>query len=186
MPLRQARALPAQLLMTDERMGDSLWAALDRLPCGAGVIFRHYSLPAVERRRLYERVRAVARRRKLVLILAGTPGQAIAWKADGAHGRSRHRRTSRRLIRSAPVHDSAELHAAKKADLRLVSPIHPTRSHPGTRTLGHVHLGLLLGRDRHGIVALGGMNLARARSLRSLGIRRWAGIDGWSGTRIRT
>jgi thiamine-phosphate pyrophosphorylase len=172
--------------MTDERMGESLWAALDRLPRGAGVIFRHYSWPAAERRMLYERVRTITKRRKLVLILAGTPQEAIAWKADGAHGRSRHRRTLRRLIRSAPVHDSAELHTVGKADLRLVSPIHPTRSHPDARTLGHVRLGLLLGRDRHGIVALGGMNPARARPLRLLGIKRWAGIDGWSGTRIRT
>jgi thiamine-phosphate pyrophosphorylase len=167
--------------MTDERMGESLWVALDRLPRGAGVIFRHYALPAAERRLLYDRVRTIARRRKLVLILAGTPKQAIAWKADGVHGRSPHRRVSRHLIRSAPVHDSVELHAARKADLRLVSPIHPTRSHPDAPTLGHVRLGLLLGQDRHGIVGLGGMNAARARSLRSLGIRRWAGIDGWSG-----
>jgi thiamine-phosphate pyrophosphorylase len=186
MPLRQARALPAQLLMTDERMGDGLWGALDRLPCGAGVIFRYYALPPAERRRLYERVRAIARRRRLILILAGTPREAIAWKADGVHGRSPHRRAPRRLIRSAPVHDSAELYAARTADLCLVSPIHPTRSHPDARTLGHVRLGLLVGRDHHGIVALGGMNPARARSLRLLGIGRWAGIDGWSTARIRT
>ena len=32
-------------LMTDERMGDRLWAAIDRLPIGdGGVVVRHLSL----------------------------------------------------------------------------------------------------------------------------------------------
>ncbi|WBO22582.1 thiamine phosphate synthase [Sphingomonas abietis] len=180
MPLRQARPLPTVLLMTDERMGDALWDALARVPRGAGVVFRHRSLVPAERRALYDRVRAVARRRQLRLILAGSPRQAIAWRADGVHGRSPHR-ASRPLLRSAPAHDGIELRAAHHADLILVSPVYPTRSHPGAPTLGLVRLGLLIGRDRSGIVALGGMNDARARSLRRLGVRRWAGIDGWSG-----
>src|SRR5439155_26981070 len=36
--------LPRLWLMTDERQGDGLWAALERMPRGAGVVFRHYSL----------------------------------------------------------------------------------------------------------------------------------------------
>jgi hypothetical protein len=71
MPSRQARSLPSLFLMTDERMGDALWRALERLPRGAGVVFRHYRLPPVERRALFERVRAVARRRGLRLLLGG-------------------------------------------------------------------------------------------------------------------
>ena len=176
MPPRQAR-LPMLLLMTDERMGDVLWRALERLPRGAGIVFRHYSLPPGERRALYERVRAVARRRRLVLILAASPAQAAAWRADGVHGHSPHR-TARPLIRSAPVHDRRELCAARHADLRLVSPVFPTRSHPDAHALGPVRVGLMLGRDRDGIVALGGMTHRRAQALRSLGITRWAAIDG--------
>lgn len=173
---RKAR-LPTILLMTDERLGEALWAALDCLPRGAGVVFRHYGLPPAERRTLYERVRRLARRRRLTLILSASPQQAAAWRADGVHGRSR-RRTSRPLLRSAPVHDRRELLAASHADLRLVSPVFPTRSHPGAPALGPVRLGLLLGGDRGGIVALGGMTPHRARALRSLRITRWAAIDG--------
>lgn len=180
MPPRQAR-LPKLLLMTDERMGDALWEALERLPRGAGIIFRHYGLPLAERRALYERVRAVARRRRLVLILAASPAQAAAWKADGVHGRSPCR-TTRPLIRSAAVHGRNELRAARHADLRLASPVFPTRSHPGARALGPVRLGLMLGRERDGIVALGGMTRRRVQALRSLGITRWAAIDGLIGT----
>lgn len=163
--------------MTDERMGEALWPALERLPRGAGIVFRHYGLPPAERRMLYERVRRIARRRRLVLILAGSPHQAAAWKADGVHGRS-SRRAFRPLLRSAPAHDRRELLAARHADLALVSPVFPTRSHPGAATLGPVRLGLMLGRNRRAIVALGGVTPRRLQRLRNLGIARWAAIDG--------
>jgi thiamine-phosphate pyrophosphorylase len=164
--------------MTDERMGDRLWEAIERLPRGAAVIFRHYGLSREHRRELYEQVRTVTRRRGLWLLLAGSLRQAAAWKADGVYGGSLHRRSSRPLLRSAAVHDRIELRAARYADLRLVSPIHATRSHPGQQALGKVRLGLLLGGERRGIVALGGMNRARARALRRIGVTRWAAIDG--------
>jgi thiamine-phosphate pyrophosphorylase len=73
--------------MTDERMGEDLWDALARLPRGSGVIFRHYATR--DRRALFDRVRSVARKRRLVLILAGTPGEAVAcggWGGRGAPG----------------------------------------------------------------------------------------------------
>jgi thiamine-phosphate pyrophosphorylase len=73
MPTRQPRPLPRLWLMTDERQGDALWSALARLPKGAGVIFRHHATAPPERRALYEQVRRLARRRGLILILAGQP-----------------------------------------------------------------------------------------------------------------
>ena len=54
--------------MTDERQGDALWSALERLPRGAGIVFRHYTLARRERRLLFDRVRRVARRRGLLLV----------------------------------------------------------------------------------------------------------------------
>jgi thiamine-phosphate pyrophosphorylase len=180
MQTRQPRSLPRLFLMTDERMGDGLWDALARLPKGAGVVFRHYGLPAAERRAMFARVRTIARARRLTLVLAGPPRLAIAWRADGAQGRSPHLRTVRPLIRSAPVHDRRELLAARNCALRFVSPVYATRSHPGGKALGVVRLGLLIGRDHTGVVALGGMTPRRARALRTLDITRWAAIDWWS------
>jgi thiamine-phosphate pyrophosphorylase len=164
--------------MTDERVGDALWDALERLPAGSGVVFRHHATPPSERRRLYERVRRIARRRRLVLLLAGPPSLAVAWRADGAHGRSPHRRAPRPLLRSAPCHDRRELVAAHRAGIRFVSPIHPTRSHPGARTLG-VRAGLLIAGERRGLVALGGMDDRRYRAVRPMGFDGWAAIDAW-------
>src|SRR3546814_6089912 len=62
---------PRLWLMTDERLGDSLWTALDNLPPGAGIVFRHYRTPLAERRRLFAGVQAIADRRGLVLVRAG-------------------------------------------------------------------------------------------------------------------
>ncbi len=175
------RHLPTLWLMTDERSGDALWPALDALPRGAGVVFRHHA--ASDRRALYERVRTIARARRLVLVLAGPPRQAVGWRADGAHGRSAHVRASRPLLRTAPCHRRADLVAARGTDLRFVSPVFATRSHPGAAALGPVRLGLMIvgHRHRHRLVALGGMTVRRSAGLRPLGIDRWAAIDALTG-----
>ena len=39
------RDWPRAWLMTDERMGEKLWTAIDRMPIKhSGIVFRHYSL----------------------------------------------------------------------------------------------------------------------------------------------
>lgn len=175
-----ASLLPRLWLMTDERQGDALWSALATLPRGAGVIFRHYATPAADRRACYERVRRVARSRGLMLILAGEPREATAWRADGAHGRSRRQGGSRPLIRTASAHNRRELVDAERmgADLVLLSPAFATRSHAGARSLGRVRFMALARQARLPVIALGGMNARRARSLG--GIYGWAGIDAWN------
>jgi thiamine-phosphate pyrophosphorylase len=164
--------------MTDERQGDALWTALAALPRGAGIVFRHYRTPSGERRRLFEAVRIVARRRRLLLVLAGPARIAAAWRADGAHGR-KIRRTARPLLRTAPAHNRREFLAARRAgaDLLVVSPLFKTRSHPGGRTLGPLRFGLIA-QQTPGVIALGGMDAPRFRRLRALGAYGWAAIDG--------
>jgi len=160
--------------MTDERMGDALWTALARLPRNSGVIFRHYA--ARERRALFERVRAIARKRRLVLVLAGTPRQAAAWRADGAHGRSPHCSAARPLLRTAPAHDAREV-AASRAHAVLLSPAFTTRSHAQARPLGPLRFAMLARSSSRPVVALGGMDARRFRRLAPLGAYGWAAID---------
>lgn len=175
--MRPRQPLPRLWLMTDERLGENLWRALARLPRGSGVVFRHYGLPGAERRALFERVREVARRRGLLLLLAGSPRQARTWGAAGSHGRQP---AASGLLRSAPVHSLRELRAAERAGAKLlfISPVFKTRSHPGARPLGRIRFQLLAGHARRPVIALGGMSARRARTLR--GIYGWAAIDAWS------
>ncbi|WP_420139356.1 thiamine phosphate synthase [Sphingomonas sp.] len=162
--------------MTDPRMGDGLWQALEQLPRGSGVIFRHYGAPG--RRALFERVRRIARRRRLVLVLAGGLQQAAAWRADGAHGRSPHKRRPRPMLRTAPTHSAREMLAAR-ADLVFLSPLFPTRSHPQARGVGRVRFGLWAQRSHVPVAALGGMDRQRFRGVAALGAYGWAAIDAW-------
>lgn len=175
--MRRGHPLPRLWMMTDERQGDNLWPALKALPRGSGVIARHYSLPPRERRQLIARIREIARARRLLLIVAGSARLARWARADGFHNRSPHR-TPRDLLRTVAVHNETELQLAERigADLVFISPVFATQSHPGGRTLGRLRFGRLATRSRIPVVALGGMNRERARSLRGFGIYGWAAI----------
>jgi thiamine-phosphate pyrophosphorylase len=160
--------------MTDERLGAGLLAAVARLPEGAGIVFRHYSLPEAERRALFDRVRAAAAGR--LLLLAAPAELAKAWGAGGSHGRG-----PGEGLRSAPAHDLAEIRAAEAAgaDLIFLSPVFSTSSHPGAEPLGPERFAALARETSLPVIALGGMNAARAKGLG--GAYGWAGIDAWLG-----
>jgi thiamine-phosphate pyrophosphorylase len=144
------------------------------------VVFRHYSLPPSARRALFREVRAVARRRRLRLLLAGPANLAAAWGADGSHGR----RPVRRAIglASAPAHDLREIRAAERAGARLLflSPAFETRSHPNAAALGPLRFARLTRQTGLPVIALGGMSAALARRLRASGLHGWAAIDAWT------
>lgn len=170
-------SLPKFWLMTDERMGDGLFAAIERLPRGSGVIFRHYATPVAERRALFAGIAATARRRRLVLLRGG--GQAMRGE-QGRHGRDAR---ARRGVLSWPAHNRAEVIAGARAgaDLILVSPVFATRSHPDARPLGIVRAAMMVHGVRCPVIALGGVNRATARRLAGL-FDGWAAIDAWAAT----
>jgi thiamine-phosphate pyrophosphorylase len=176
MPRRQSPKIPTIWLMTDPRLGEALLAAIQRLPAGSGVVFRHYHLAFDERMKLFMKVRRICRRRGHMLLLAGGERQAMDWHADGFHGRS----AGSWMLCSAPVHDSRELVEARRtgADLVFLSPLYATRSHPGDRPLGLARFNQLARLARPAkVIALGGMSRNRARSLDAQLVHGWAAID---------
>lgn len=175
--MHRRQPLPRLWLMTDERQGEGLFAALERLPDGAGIVFRHYSLPEAERLRLFQKVRSTARSKGCVLMLAGSPPLAARWGADGSHGWEGAGVPD--LLRSLSVHDMEEMEAANrlKPDFVFVSPVFETRSHPGEPPLGLEGLGALARQATMPVIALGGMSRGRARTLPSF-VHGWAAIDG--------
>lgn len=144
-------------------MGEALWDALRALPKGSGVVVRHYSLASPERAALIKRIARMARARRLVVTIGGS-----------THGRHHGALT-------APVHSLRERIAAERAGARLLflSPVFATRSHPGARSLGRVRFGMIARDARVPVIALGGMDARRARSMKPLGGSGWAGIDGF-------
>jgi thiamine-phosphate pyrophosphorylase len=176
--ITRKKKLPKIWLMTDARFGDELIPAIRRLPSGSGVIFRHYHLPHVERRKLFGKVRRVCSQRGHSLFLAGSERLALRWHADGFHQRGESARS--RLLQSAPVHNRIELREARRnrADLVFISPVFPTRSHPGAKALGLLALNRLARQaGSAAVVALGGMTQTKARALNPSTTHGWAAID---------
>ncbi|KQR83605.1 thiamine phosphate synthase [Sphingomonas sp. Leaf343] len=162
---------PIRWLMTDERLGDGLWRALRRLPPGSGVVFRHHGMPVAARRALFAQVRRVTRARRLMLIVAGSKmaGALRHGRAAGAY--------------SWPVHDRTEALAARRAGAKMVmvSPVFPTRSHPGAGALGPAGAARIGRLADAPVIALGGMTERRWRRIARLGFAGWAAIDAWAG-----
>ncbi|WP_232332836.1 thiamine phosphate synthase [Novosphingobium aquimarinum] len=167
--------VPDLLLVSDKRNDAALESALARLPCGSGLVFRHYHLAPAERRR---RFRAL-RRSGIVGIWSGTAAEAQRAGAQGAYGDPLRLARGPRLMRFATAHDLREIGRANRhrADAILLSPVFATRSHPGGETLGPVRFRLLAARSRVPVIALGGMDHARARRLRW---RKWAAIQAFA------
>ena len=178
--MSRRQPLPRVWMMTDERQGSGWLASLEQLPRGAGVVFRHYSLPPAERRAVFERVKRLAHRRRLVLVLAGSARQAKAWGADGSYGRAGHH-CSAGGLRTCSAHDLRQVRAAERAgcDALFLSPLFATRSHPGAPPLGRVRFARLASHSRIPVIALGGVR-PTTRGLAALGAYGWAGIDAWS------
>lgn len=168
-------------MFTDERQGVALWAALAKLRRGDLVVFRHYDAP--DRAGLAARVRAAARRRGAVFIVAGHAREARAWRADGHHRPTwaRARGWLRPGLRTAPAHNRVEVVRARRdgAGLAFVSPVFATASHAGARSLGRLGFGLIARGARMPVAALGGVTPRRARHLRALGAAGWGAVDGF-------
>ena len=156
-------------LMTDERLGDALLDAVRRVPPGGGVVFRHYATSARERRRLFLAVRRIAHARGLLVTAVGPlPGAA------GRHNGGRPL--------SAAAHDRREaLRAARHgARFLFVSPVFPTRSHPGAPALGAMAAARIARGLGVQVIALGGMDERRFRRIARLGFDGWAAIDAFA------
>ena len=177
-------ALPALILMTDEvRLADPLPAAR-ALPAGSAIILRHYGVP--ERATLARGLAAIARRRRLVLLVGEDPVLARRVGAAGVHlperaiRRARTVRWQRDWLVTAAVHSHAALvsAAACGADAALLSPIFATASHPDQRALGLQRFAALAQASPVPVYALGGIGRAHASLLRGSGAVGIAGIGG--------
>ena len=170
--------------MTDERFGARLLPSVAALPAGSGIIFRHYQSAPVERRFLFRTLRRMADAQGLTLLLADSPERARTWCADGVHLHGADRRVvavARRarhygLMVTQSVHDAAELARANRGGaVAIVSPVHPTQSHPDAATLGEAGFAALARKAEVPVIALGGMTAQRFTRLPDAW--GWAAID---------
>jgi len=175
MPARQS--LPLLWLVSDARNDAQLDRALERLPQDSGFVFRHYHLGPDAREKRFRELAEAARSGGHCVVLAGEATLARKWEADGIYGRPPAFSRADGLLRLATAHDGDELAAAvaSGADGVFLSPVFPTRSHPGARPLGAEGFHALAQQSSIPVIALGGMTHRRAREL---AWPRWGAIDG--------
>lgn len=172
--------LPELWLISDARNDAVLELALRSHTRRIAFVYRHYHLPPDARRARYDTLKRIADRHGHVTILSGSAAQAARWRADGYYAPAR-RLTPKRtgLLAVATAHDMAEIAAANRAraDAVMLSPVFPTRSHPGARTLEPLRFLMMSRYAAMPVIALGGMDQACADRLRW---PRWAAVDGLS------
>lgn len=156
--------VPKCILLTDRRNDAALARAIARLPRGSALVFRHYHLPPAERAARLAQLRRLCAVRGVQVVLSG-PGYGPA-----------ARLSTRAPLRLATAHSLREIGdaARARADAVLLSPVFPTRSHPGGKVLGPVRFLLLARQSPLPVIALGGMDRKRARRLP---VHGWAAID---------
>ncbi|WP_428027354.1 thiamine phosphate synthase [Altererythrobacter sp.] len=175
----QGHTLPKLWLLSDARNDAKLEWALATLPKGNAFIFRHYHLEGDARRARFDDLKAIASAAGHLMILSGDADTAVEWGAQGIYGPPGKLGKRPGLLRFATAHDAREIELVNraKADGVFLSPVFPTRSHPGGACLGASNFREIAARAEMPVIALGGMNAERANEL---DWPRWAAIDGLS------
>lgn len=172
--------LPRLWLLSDQRNDAVLEDRLRALPRGSGFVFRHYHCAPQERIARFMDLRRICRARGHAVILADSTLTAREWGADGVYGAPLSLYPTRAdMLTVATAHDLGEIGQANRlrADAVMLSPVFPTRSHPGGATLGTQRFRHVASRAQMPVIALGGMTLDRSQQLQW---DRWAAIDGLS------
>ena len=170
--------LPKLWLLSDERNDMVLDRRLRTLPRGSGFVYRHYHLAPAERVARFHALKRIADAKGHLVILADSAMTAREWGAHGIYGAARSLYPTRGdLVTIATAHDLAEIAAANRAraDAVMLSPVFPTRSHPGAATLGPLRFRRLARHALMPVIALGGMSQIHADRLEW---PHWAAIDG--------
>jgi thiamine-phosphate pyrophosphorylase len=183
---RQARkSLPHLLFFTDPVRTPDPEAVARGLPRGAGVAFRAFG--ATDAAQRGGRLKAIARERRLVLLIGQDAELAAQVGADGVHLPERLAHRARRLkaahprwIVTAAAHSvfAARRALAAGADAVVVSTVFASRSVSAGRPMGAVRLALLVRHVKGPVYGLGGIDNKKARLLKDTGLIGLAAADG--------
>lgn len=174
-----APSLPALFFLTDPERTPEPAAAINRLPPGAGVIYRHFG--AANRREMARRLSAICRKRRLVFLIGADPELAASVAAHGVHWPERLLGAAR----PGPGLMTGAAHSAGAvarwcdagATACLLSPVLPTESNSAREPLGLFRASQIAFGARLPVIALGGINASNARTLIRRGFSGIAAIS---------
>ena len=185
-PPRTARGftLPSLLFFTDPARVSDPEAVAERLPRGAGVVFRAFGAANACEQGL--RLRAIANARGLILLAGADVDLAEAIGADGVHLPERLRDQAPALRAARPnrlitlaAHDREAVLAGSTPDIDalVVSPIFASNSPSAGTPLGPEGLRDLVAATDKPIYALGGVRAETINQLQNIGIVGVAAVE---------
>jgi thiamine-phosphate pyrophosphorylase len=172
--------VPALVLMTDERRLQDPVPAAHALPKGAAIVLRHTGAKSLAA--LAHRLKPIARKRGILLLIAGDGALAARIGADGLHLPETRAREARFWKTRHPAwritvaaHSLKALGVAVRvgADAAILAPVFATRSHAGRAPLGAARARLMARAVPLPVIALGGID---ARNVSVLGPACFCGI----------
>jgi thiamine-phosphate pyrophosphorylase len=185
----RGRTLPSLLFFTDPQRVPNPEAVAERLPAGAGIVYRAFGAEdAIARGR---RLRTIATERGLLLLVGAHPGLAEGVRADGLHMPERLsaeiprlRAEHARWLITVAAHDRGALQAAERvaADAVVVSPIFPSNSPSAGEPLGAEGLKDLVATTSLPVYALGGVRARTVSRLFGSGIVGIAAVEALAGS----
>jgi thiamine-phosphate pyrophosphorylase len=172
------------LFFTDPERTPSPERVMERLPRGAGVVFRAFGRPeALDQGRA---LRRLARERGLIFLVGGDARLARALRADGLHLPERwipalvdRRPWPSGFIVTAAAHSLPAVRKASRAgvDGIVVSAVFPSASPSAGRPIGPMTLASWTRAASCRAYALGGVDHKTARGLKLTGASGFAAID---------
>jgi len=172
------------MFFTDPERTPDPAAVAATLPRGAAVVFRAFG--AADADTVGRRLKAIARRRGLTLLVGADETLAAKLGADGVHLPERSAAKSRRLkarhpawIVTCAAHSPAAVRRAlaSGADAAVVSAVFPSRSPSAGPPLGPVRMAAIARAAGLPVYALGGVNNKTARRLKDAGLVGLAAVD---------
>ena len=180
--------LPRLLFFTDPSRVPDPEAVAERLPAGAGVVYRPFDAPDAIESGL--RLAEIARRRGLLLLAGADPALAEAIGAGGVHLPQRLARSAGAIRLAHPdwritaaAHDLEAVRTAERAGVEavVVSPVFSSNSPSAGAPLGVAGLAAIAADAGLPVYALGGVNAKTADALVGAGVYGLAGIEGFGG-----
>lgn len=176
------------MFFTDPARTPDPEAVAERLPRGSAVVYRAFGeADALIRAR---RLRAIAARRGLVLLVGADARLAAAARAHGTHLPERLAHRAERLKRAHPgwivTAAAHSLPAARRAaragaDAVVVSPVFPSNSPSAGRPLGPRRLAVIARNVPAPVYGLGGVRHENAPALLGAGLAGLAAVEGLAG-----
>ncbi|CAN5899026.1 thiamine phosphate synthase [soil metagenome] len=176
----QRNPLPALLYFTDPVRTPDPEAVAARLPKGSAIVYRTFGAPDAQGTAL--RLKAIARRRSLKLLIGADEALAARVDADGVHLPERLASRAARIRAKHPdwlITAAAHSPRAARAqvDAVVMSAIFPSSSPSAGSPLGPMRLARIVRLARSPVYALGGVGQTTAARLLATGVVGIAGVE---------